>query len=295
MANRDKIDNELDSIIGRINKVQTSLGVDKDEKVALILGEDGKVDRWQELKQVINDRFVELRTLADRIAELKSGSSKESHEDRIRKEQAHRGHMNSLDKEIREMELMQKTELKKKRSKYTKADLEIRANEVMQIKHNYEDFKELVKRGFIGNREGYGTKRLVKMEDSELFKPGEAQAPQEAITNEQRQKMMQIEKRDAEIDKALEGVGKGVDRLNELALSANQKVKETSLMLDDLGENIEEVQDRVENINDKLKETLDRARAGDKLCVVSSCFFSLFLVTFSYIDFTATLLSMRNY
>ena len=58
--------------------------------------------------------------------------------------------MLAVDKEVKEMDDMHRSEAKKKRSKYSKADLEIRANEVAQLKRQLEDFKEFSRRGFVG-------------------------------------------------------------------------------------------------------------------------------------------------
>jgi hypothetical protein len=274
MSGRDKVDAELEQIISKVSKLQTSLGGGESKDASKShLGEDGKVDYWEELKEKISNRFTELKTLSNEIADLRSGAARESQNDRIRKEQEHRSNMLAVDKEVKEMDDMHRSEAKKKRSKYSKADLEIRANEVAQLKRQLEDFKEFSRRGFVGNRDGYSNNRLVKMEDSELFnkdpsKPNEQKRPQETITSEQQQSMLQIEKRDAEIDRALEGVGQGVDMLHELALIQNQKVKESSIMLDSLNDKMEDVQEHVLTVNDRLKETLELARSSDKLCMV---------------------------
>ena len=48
-------------------------------------------------------------------------------------------------------------------------------------------------------------------------------------------------------------------------------MKESSLLLDDLGDRVEGVQDQVLTINDQLKATLEMARSGDKLCMDILC------------------------
>ena len=130
MSGRDKVDVELDAIIGRITKVQGDLGSKPDAKVQHIMGADGKVDRWEELKRGISDRLIEIKSLSNDIAEFKAGNARDSSQtDRIRKEQTYRSAIQAAERDYKELDELQRGESKKKRSKYSKADLEIRASE----------------------------------------------------------------------------------------------------------------------------------------------------------------------
>ncbi len=42
-------------------------------------------------------------------------------------------------------------------------------------------------------------------------------------------------------------------------------------MLDVLEEKVNDISEGVSNVNEKLKVTLDKARASDKICMVSLC------------------------
>jgi hypothetical protein len=252
MPARDKVDVELDQLISRVSAVQKGLGGAGKEGVERTLDLNGNVDQFEDLKHRLSERFTEIIEYQDIIADLKNGQMGEGQTERIRKEQQYRSTMSQLENELKELEVMQKSESKKKRSKYTKGDLEIRGSEISQFKHKLEDLKEYARRGFVGNREGYSRNNLVDIKDSELFNGNNINintntntntntGPKEAITSEQQQQMEQIQQKDNEIDNALTGLGKGVDMLKELALRANTEVKSQTVLLDGLEEQLEDV------------------------------------------------------
>jgi len=279
MASRDKVDMELNQLISRLNNVQGKIGGPGKQSVQAVLGEDGLVDRFQELKIQVTQRMEELKELQGGIAEMKAQNvqNKDARE-RIQSESDHRKMISSIEADIKEMDDMNKTESKKKRSKYTKADLEIRSGEISDIRRKIEDIKEFARRGFSGAREGLTRSNMVDMKDSELFsssnnnnKSNEARLPKEAITAEQLQSMNRIQEKDKQIDKALDEVGRGVDMLKELAIQAGQEAKAHSALLENLESQMDDVGDKMISINDQLKVTLEAVRASDKLCMDILC------------------------
>jgi t-SNARE complex subunit (syntaxin) len=59
--------------------------------------------------------------------------------------------------------------------------------------------------------------------------------------------------------------------LRELALAANDEVKIQNKMLDTLEEKVNNVHNHISNINVRLSETLEKARASDKICLDIFC------------------------
>lgn len=278
MANRDKVDMELNQLISRLNNVQGKIGGPGKQSVQAVLGEDGLVDRFQELKIQVLRRIEELKELQGGIAEMKAQNAQNRDaRERIQSESDHRKMISSIEADIKEMDDMNKTESKKKRSKYTKADLEIRSGEISDIRRKIEDMKEFARRGFSGAREGLTRSNMVDMKDSELFSSNnnnnsnKARLPKEAITTEQLQSMNQIQEKDKQIDKALDEVGRGVDMLKELAIQAGQEAKSHSALLENLEGQMDDVGDKMVTINDQLKVTLEAVRASDKLCMDILC------------------------
>jgi len=272
----DKVDLELNQLISRLNNVQVKIGGPSKDSVQRVLGEDGLVDRFQELKIQVSRCIEDSKAMQGEIAEMKNQNSQNKDaRERIQMESDHRKMMGSIETDIREMDDMNKTESKKKRSKYTKADLDIRSGEIADFRRSIEDMKEFARRGFSGKREGLSRGSLVDMKDSDLFqkpnKSNEPRAPQETITAEQHQRMEQIQVKDKEIDKALDNVGRGVDMLKELAIQAGQEAKAQTALLDRLENQMEDVGDKLVSVNDQLKTTLEAVRSSDKLCMDILC------------------------
>lgn len=67
----------------------------------------------------------------------------------------------------------------------------------------------------------------------------------------------------------IEEIGKGIDELHQIARQANEEIKIQNKMLDVLEEKVNDVGESVQNVNEKLKVTLEKARASDKICMVS--------------------------
>ncbi len=57
--------------------------------------------------------------------------------------------------------------------------------------------------------------------------------------------------------------------MHEIARQANEEIKVQNRMLDVLEEKVNDISEGVSNVNEKLKVTLDKARASDKICMVS--------------------------
>ena len=74
----DKIDSELNVLIGRLSKVQKKVGGPEKAQVERVLGEDGKVDAFQDVKQQLKSRIENMQQLLDEVHNLKEdGQGKE--------------------------------------------------------------------------------------------------------------------------------------------------------------------------------------------------------------------------
>lgn len=93
-----------------------------------------------------------------------------------------------------------------------------------------------------------------------------------AITDDQRQQIMQLEERDADFDRQLDEIGEGIQDLAEIAALQGEEVKRQSVMLDNVNQKMDKVNERMVSVNTKMKETLEEVgRASDKLCVDIMC------------------------
>jgi methyl-accepting chemotaxis protein len=93
-----------------------------------------------------------------------------------------------------------------------------------------------------------------------------------AITEDQRQQVLQLEERDADFDLQLDEIGAGIQDLAEIAALQGEEVKRQSVMLDQVNNKMDRVNERMTGVNTKMKETLEEVgRASDKLCVDIMC------------------------
>jgi t-SNARE complex subunit (syntaxin) len=93
-----------------------------------------------------------------------------------------------------------------------------------------------------------------------------------AITDDQRQQILQLEERDADFDRQLDEIGEGIQDLAEIAALQGEEVKRQSVMLDNVNQKMDKVNERMVSVNTKMKETLEEVgRASDKLCVDIMC------------------------
>ena len=93
-----------------------------------------------------------------------------------------------------------------------------------------------------------------------------------AMTDDQRQQILQLEERDADFDRQLDEIGEGIQDLAEIAALQGEEVKRQSVMLDNVNNKMDRVNDRLAGVNTKMKETLEEVgRASDKLCIDIMC------------------------
>jgi hypothetical protein len=93
-----------------------------------------------------------------------------------------------------------------------------------------------------------------------------------AMTDDQRQQIMQLEERDADFDRQLDEIGEGIQDLAEIAALQGEEVKRQSVMLDNVNQKMDKVNERIVSVNTKMKDTLEEVgRASDKLCVDIMC------------------------
>ena len=93
-----------------------------------------------------------------------------------------------------------------------------------------------------------------------------------AMTDDQRQQIMQLEERDADFDRQLDEIGEGIQDLAEIAALQGEEVARQSVMLDNVNQKMDKVNERMVSVNTKMKETLEEVgRASDKLCVDIMC------------------------
>jgi len=70
----------------------------------------------------------------------------------------------------------------------------------------------------------------------------------------------------------MDGIEEGAMNLRYVAIAQNEEVKLHSIMLDEVGVNMDSAQDKVTNVNRRLQVTLKKFRTADRLCIDIVCF-----------------------
>lgn len=189
-------------------------------------------------------------------------------------------------------------------SKFSPEELEVRGQMVQQVLAEIQELKEISLQGYVRNYQGNRGGLVMPMEESEAFKgplgaselthdatqpmtarftpnapaPNHHYTPgnlpmQTGMTEEHRTQVQQLQARDKELDvRYLDQIEKGVEDLRDIALRANEGVKTTNVMLENLEQKIIDVQDHLDRVNRKMKTTLKQVgRRSDKLCVDIIC------------------------
>lgn len=285
----DALDSELISLLNRLNKVQKDVGGGKKDRNSL--GDvNGKIDRFLDLSETMKERLDVIKESGTEVRKLEKvpGSNPTeliTHQSKVRTE------LNLIAEEWKELDSLYRLETKKKRSRYTPEELSARQLIVVQMQRSIQEFKDMQRSGFVKGIEG---KRMVTMEESELFKKrdiesggGESKgepgrpAPSQSrgvigsrnnhMTDDHRGQLMALKERDTQVDAQIEEIGRGLDILRELALQANEEVKVQNHMLDGLEEKVNDVHEKVSNLNERMLDTLEKARKGDKICMDIFC------------------------
>lgn len=290
----DSLDSELISLINRINKVQNVVGGKK--KNGGLGDARGKIDHFIDLSERMKERLETIKTAVDEIKKLEKVPGANPTE-LITNQSKVRTELNLISEEWKELDTIHRLEKRKKRSRYTQEELDGRGMVVYTLQMSIQAIKDSQRSGFV---KGIETKRMVTMEESELFKKRDIEtgnpnnpngtgastaagtalggtggprmgARNNQMTDQQRAQLMMIKERDQEFDVQIDEIGKGLDILRELALQANEEVKLQNTMLDVLEEKVNDVQERVLNINERMKDTLDKVRKSDKICMDIFC------------------------
>lgn len=257
----DPMDLEITEMIDKLAAVQAKLGGTQSKT---IIGDDGKVDKFSELKVEMAERVLTIRKLLDssqQAGNRTEGGAKETIEcqAQIRKE------LMTISEEWDELNRLFQIEARKRKSKYSKEDLDRRRATVEELQLEIKTVKDIQRSGFIT---GYQSAALVSMKESELFRDSNLQSGGAAeagsgyrpvgsgsgtrglgvsnnrnneMSADQKQSLQMLKDKDREIDREIELVGEGVDKLKVLAQAQNQEVRLQNRMLDTLENRMEEV------------------------------------------------------
>ena len=193
-----------------------------------------------------------------------------------------------------ELDGIYKAEARKRKSKFSREELDVQQTLVQRLYAELEKVKELSSKNY-ANKNGEGNGTINGRDDMALALNtqnlnvidlggslggngflgggggGGGGGGDIELTHQQSLQIQQIESRDQEFDKQLEEIGEGIQDLSEIAQMQNEEVRRQNIMLENVGNRIDGAQEHITNINTKMKETLNEVRGADKICVDIMC------------------------
>ncbi|TFJ87672.1 hypothetical protein NSK_001022 [Nannochloropsis salina CCMP1776] len=266
-----RVDAELETLLGVLDDIQRAVG----GKVKKITKEGGKVDKFMDLKQTMIARMIEVQEL---IASTKSQTSGQELQpkDVIATNAQIREHIRQLKEDSKELDRLFQKERNKRKSKFSPEELEMRGKMVSQMMSEIQELKELSLAGYIRKKNNTpgAVGLFAPVEESDAFRGPIGMLPMQTdMTENHQMQLQQIQQRDKDLDtQYLDQIEKGVEDLRDIALRANEGIKTTNVMLENLEQKIIGVQDHLDRVNKKMKNTLDQVgRRSDKLCIDVVC------------------------
>mmetsp|Transcript_244 Transcript_244/g.390 ORF Transcript_244/g.390 Transcript_244/m.390 type:complete len:326 (+) Transcript_244:115-1092(+) len=305
MSNKD--DKELLELLTKLYGIQETIGAkpktsleDKrhraENTASMGRGKKAKKTggRFVDLKSSIINRLKTIHALLEeeqqRIRNGMSVASGNNPKEVIAKQAQIREEIRQVEDEWQELDGIYKNEARKRKSKFTKEELDIQQTLVQRLYSELEKVKQLSSRNYA---RGTGAARedvaanlnvqaLTVMDVSgndgksvswagNGGSGGGDRGGGVELTHQQHLKLQQIESRDQDFDRQLDEIGQGIQDLAEIAQMQNEEVRRQNIMLENVENKIDDAHDHITNINSKMKETLDEVRGADKVCVDIMC------------------------
>jgi len=273
----DPLDQELVDLKNKLMRVQSVVGGGKVEaKNNPMAAKGGGAVTFDDFTDLQNKMLEGLEVIKEALEEKQNAEKSIKRSDAIAANQKVRSLVKEAQEDLRKFEEMYWKEERKKKSKIPPEELKARGEMVARMKTLIEQCQEQSQ-----SKGAAKSRNVASMEDSELFKRREGAAAggednskqpkaHNLMSDGHREQLQILKQRDAQIDQQISLIGDGVDELKIIAERMNEAVKLQNKMLDTLETKIEDVHDHVVDVNTQLKETLQKARKGDKICVVST-------------------------
>jgi t-SNARE complex subunit, syntaxin len=304
MSNKD--DKELLELLTKLYGIQETIGAkpktsleDKrhraENTASMGRGKKAKKTggRFVDLKSSIINRLKTIHSLLEeeqqRIRMGMSVASGNNPKEVIAKQAQIREEIRQVEDEWQELDGIYKNEARKRKSKFSKEELDVQQTLVQRLYSELEKVKQLSSKNYArGNgatREdiaaGLNAKALNVMDVSDFDGKAASWAGSGPsgggggggveLTHQQHLKLQQIDSRDQDFDRQLDDIGQGIQDLAEIAQMQNEEVRRQNIMLENVESKIDDAHDHITNINSKMKETLDEVRGADKVCVDIMC------------------------
>ena len=312
MKSKDSI--EITALLTKLYTLQEDVGAkskttdaEKQQKASASIsmgqGKAGKKtgSRFLELKSSIIQNLKHVHQLMqdekDRTVGNTSVAQGNNPKEIIMAQNERREKIRSLSLEWDELNSIYITEANKRKSRFTKEELEVQSALVIKLRDEIDKVKTAQTKAFAmgsgGNQDvvasALNSRALSDLDATPLYSTGgggggggwssntsgAGSVEMASLTDNQRVQLQQLQERDADFDNQLDVIGEGIETLGEIAAMQSEEVNRQNVMLDNLGKRIDTVHDHVTSVNVKLKDTLKEVgRSSDKICVDIMCIVS---------------------
>eukprot|EP00602_Paraphysomonas_sp_CaronLab_P005000 CAMPEP_0185030846 /NCGR_PEP_ID=MMETSP1103-20130426/17943_1 /TAXON_ID=36769 /ORGANISM="Paraphysomonas bandaiensis, Strain Caron Lab Isolate" /LENGTH=248 /DNA_ID=CAMNT_0027566125 /DNA_START=273 /DNA_END=1019 /DNA_ORIENTATION=+ len=194
--------------------------------------------------------------------------------------------ISELTVDLEKLQAWLRTEQSKRKSKFSDDELTGRALDITNMEHDIQAIRDRQKIGYIRMHAGSGHGAIEMSTSRDLAmriqRPSTAASNTSIscggalnttpLTDEQKSQLKSIRQRDEDMGVLMDGIEEGAMNLRYVAIAQNEEVKLHSIMLDEVGVNMDSAQDKVTNVNRRLQVTLKKFRTADRLCIDIVCF-----------------------
>lgn len=206
----DPLDIELTELITKLTKLQEKNGGAKKNSTVT---EDGRFDRFMELRNQMEQRVLDLRESLSTVQNLEKSPGSNPKE-LIAAQSKVRTELSALNEDWKDLDIIYRHEARKKRSKFSPEVLKLRQQMLVQLQMDIQTMRDIQRSGYV---KGYQAVRVATMEESEVFHPKEDENTKskskkrskgpvgvvskatEEMTDEHRFQLQRIRERDAEM------------------------------------------------------------------------------------------------
>jgi len=240
-------------------------------------------DDFKRIKAQIAQNIREIRTnLKSRDDLLNKGAS--GTKATVQMSHSIRSQLKLVREEANKLQAMQRKEAAKAKSKAPAVEQAENRQEVVELVFKHIEECELQEKKryaaknsevrvelFSGGARGVlGTTCTTSSTAGSISSAGGTELPD----IETQQGLMQLQRKNEQIDEQLDVVAEGVNELKNIALTMRDEVKVQTAMVDEITQKVDSASTHLNNLNKKMKKTLAQTRSADRfiidfiLCIV---------------------------
>ena len=237
------------------------------------------VNPFTSLRLDIREVLERCKKQIDEIQELeRKGISHKQQKDVIKLRNILRGDFTLLNDLMKQKEDLYKVEKNKRRSRFSKIELESASEQITRLKREIADVNLLSRSSHTQHLNNIATNRLVTMEESGILggpngnkNPDGSDKIVEEMNSDHIEQHLAIKSRDKKMDERIGKIGNNIDVLKDIAERQGEIVREQNKDMDALEDHINGTSEEVRGVNDRMKEAIKHVGKFDRVCCDLFC------------------------